>query len=206
MKKLAYQSFLIVIFCILLSTTSCKVVEQYIPYFNKQNNIPSQNDSIVENQYFTLHNDAGDLLYTSKFIQGDSTFQTVITPPDEKPEDDPEEDEPGGDEPDDPPIPPGPIPPRPWPPRPWPIPDGIPVPVPDDEDEDEWVWLPVVIPSGPWGPSRPRGHRTGRPRTVRVNPKPKPEVEEDEEDTDPYIRYIDGKYRNKAIESIPSKD
>ena len=49
MKKLAYQSFLIVIFCILLSTSSCKVVEKYIPYFNKQNSHPSQNDSIMEN-------------------------------------------------------------------------------------------------------------------------------------------------------------
>lgn len=58
MKKLAYQSFLIVIFCILLSTTSCKVVEQYIPYFNKQNNIPSQNDSIVENQDETIFEEA----------------------------------------------------------------------------------------------------------------------------------------------------
>ena len=58
MKILAYQSFLIVIFCILLSTTSCKVVEQYIPYFNKQNNIPSQNDSIVENQDETIFEEA----------------------------------------------------------------------------------------------------------------------------------------------------
>lgn len=161
-----------------------------------------ETDSIVENQYFTLHNDAGNLLYISKFIQGDSTFQTVITPPekDDPGEDDPEEDEPG----DDPPIPP-PVPPRPWPPGPGPIPDGIPVPTPDD-DEDEWVVLPVVIPSGPFGPSRPRGNRTGRPRTTRVNPKPKPPVEGDDEDKDPYVRYIDGKYRNKAIESIPSKD
>ena len=169
-----------------------------------------ETDSIVENQYFTLHNDAGDLLYTSKFIQGDSTFQTVVTPGGNtggggsgEGGGGSGEDGPGGDEPDDPPIPP-PVPPKPYPPRPRPIPDGIPVPVPDDEDEEEWVWLPVVIPSGPWGPSRPRRHRTGRPRTVRVNPKPKPEVEE-EEDEDPYIRYIDGKYRNKAIESIPSQ-
>ena len=169
-----------------------------------------ETDSIVENQYFTLHNDAGDLLYTSKFIQGDSTFQTVVTPGGNtggggsgEGGGGSGEDGPGGDEPDDPPIPP-PVPPRPWPPNPWPIPDGVPVPTPDD-DEDPWIWFPPVIPSGPWGPSRPRRHRTGRPRTVRVHPKPKPAVEE-EEDTDPYIRYIDGKYRNKAIESIPSKD
>jgi membrane-bound lytic murein transglycosylase D len=58
MKKLAYQSFLIVIFCILLSTTSCKVVEKYIPYFNKQNNIISQNDSIIEDIDETVFEDA----------------------------------------------------------------------------------------------------------------------------------------------------
>lgn len=165
-----------------------------------------ETDSIVENQYFTLHNDAGDLLYTSKFIQGDSTFQTVISSPNDNTggggsgEDDPEEDEPGEDGPI---IPPGPVPPRPWPPDPWPIPDGVPVPTPD-EDEDPWIWLPPVIPSGPWGPSRPRRRRSGTPRTTRVTPKTKPPVEE--EDEDPYIRYIDGKYKNKAIEAIPSKD
>lgn len=164
-----------------------------------------ETDSIVENQYFTLHNDAGDLLYTSKFIQGDSSFQTVITRPGDDPGGDtPGGDEPGGDEPDDPPIPPPPVPPGPWPPRPWPIPDGVPVPTPDD-DEDPWIWLPPVIPSGPWGPSRPRRRRSGTPRTTRVTPKTKPPVEKDE-DEDPYIRYIDGKYKNKAIEVIPSKD
>ena len=167
-----------------------------------------ETDSIVENQYFTLHNDAGDLLYVSKFIQGDSTFQTVITPPDTPGGDDPEGGNPGGDDPEEiepNPVPPGPIPPKPYPPRPRPIPDGVPVPTPDDDD-DEWVWLPVVIPSGPWGPSnRPRRNNRNTPRTNRVTPKPKPEKPEPE-DKDPYVRYIDGKYRNKAIEAIPSKD
>ena len=50
MKKLAYQSFLIVIFCILLSTTSCKVVEKYTSYFIKDKNVAAQNETTVENQ------------------------------------------------------------------------------------------------------------------------------------------------------------
>ena len=58
MKKLAYQSFLIVIFCVLLSTSSCKVVEKYIPNFNKQNDITSQNDSITEEIDETVFEDA----------------------------------------------------------------------------------------------------------------------------------------------------
>ena len=49
MKKLAYQSFLIVIFCVLLSTTSCKIVEKYTSSFNKENDTPTQNKTIVEN-------------------------------------------------------------------------------------------------------------------------------------------------------------
>ena len=50
MKKLAYQSFLIVIFCILLSTTSCKVVEKYTSYFIKDKNAPTQSIDTVEKQ------------------------------------------------------------------------------------------------------------------------------------------------------------
>ena len=50
MKKLAYQSFLIVIFCILLSTTSCKVVEKYTSYFIKDNNAPTQSVASAEKQ------------------------------------------------------------------------------------------------------------------------------------------------------------
>ena len=50
MKKLAYQSFLVVIFCILLSTTSCKVVEKYTSYFIKDKNVAAQNETTVENQ------------------------------------------------------------------------------------------------------------------------------------------------------------
>ena len=50
MKKLAYQSFLIVIFCILLSTTSCKVVEKYTSYFIKDKNAPTQSAAPAEKQ------------------------------------------------------------------------------------------------------------------------------------------------------------
>ena len=50
MKKLAYQSFLVVIFCILLSTTSCNVVEKYTSYFIKDKNVAAQNETTVENQ------------------------------------------------------------------------------------------------------------------------------------------------------------
>lgn len=152
-------------------------------------------NTIVENQYFTLHNDAGDLMYASKFLQGDSSFQSVVTG-----------NTGGGGGGEEPPIPP-PVPPKPYPPFPWPIPDGVPVPVPDDdEDEDQWVVLPVVIPSGPYGPgpSRPRRGVSGRPKTRRVNPKPKPPTKGNKGDG--VIRYIDGMYTNLALKKIPAKD
>lgn len=135
---------------------------------------------VAQNQYFTLHNDAGRLLYTSKFVQDPQQF--IV-----------EEDDPP------PPIPPiPPIPPVP----PIPPPDGI--PVPDDEEKDEeWHVFPIVIPSGPWGPRRPRRRVSSKPRTTVVRPKPKPEKEEEE---DPEIRYIDGMYTNRAITKIPSSD
>ena len=75
MKKLAYQSFLIVIFCILLSTTSCKVVEQYIPYFNKQNNIPSQNDSIIDNQDETIFEESIYEEETATYYDEESIYE-----------------------------------------------------------------------------------------------------------------------------------
>lgn len=75
MKKLAYQSFLIVIFCILLSTTSCKVVEKYIPYFNKQNNIPSQNDSIIDNQDETIFEESIYEEETATYYDEESIYE-----------------------------------------------------------------------------------------------------------------------------------
>lgn len=75
MKKLAYQSFLIVIFCILLSTTSCKVVEKYIPYFNNQNNIPSQNDSIIDNQDETIFEESIYEEETATYYDEESIYE-----------------------------------------------------------------------------------------------------------------------------------
>lgn len=148
-------------------------------------------NTIVENQYFTLHNDAGDLMYASKFLQGDSSFQSIVN---------------SSTIIEDLPVPP-PVPPQPYPPYPWPIPDGVPVPVPDDEDDDnQWVILPVVIPSGPYGPgpTRPRRSTTRRPKTKRVNPKPKPPTKNT--NSKGVTRYIDCKYTNLTLKKIPSKD
>lgn len=51
MKRLAYQSLLGVLFCILISTSSCKVVEKYTnTFFNKENSVTSQDESIAEGQ------------------------------------------------------------------------------------------------------------------------------------------------------------
>lgn len=143
-------------------------------------------NTIVENQYFTLHNDAGDLMYASKFLQGDSSFQPIVN---------------GSIDIED-----NEIYPKPYPPYPLPIPDGVPIPVPEEDDDDQWVVLPVVIPSGPYGPgpSRPRQNVTGRPKTSKVTPKPKPTPKSN--NSKGVIRYIDGKYTNLALKKIPSQD
>ena len=52
MKKLAYQSFLIVLFCILISTSSCKVVEKYsATLFNKESKETAPDDLTDDNEF-----------------------------------------------------------------------------------------------------------------------------------------------------------
>ena len=62
MKKLAYQSLLIVLFCILISTSSCKVVEKYsATFFNKE---PKENTTV-----------SNDLTDDNEIISEDATEQ-----------------------------------------------------------------------------------------------------------------------------------
>ena len=62
MKKLAYQSLLIVLFCILISTSSCKVVEKYsATFFNKE---PKENTTV-----------SNDLTDDNEFVSEDTTEQ-----------------------------------------------------------------------------------------------------------------------------------
>ncbi|MBR5604643.1 MAG: LysM peptidoglycan-binding domain-containing protein [Bacteroidales bacterium] len=79
MKKLAYQSFLIVIFCVLLSTTSCKIVEKYTSSFNKENDTPTQNKTIVENTEENVSEEGFIDEETSTYYEEEDIYENAFT-------------------------------------------------------------------------------------------------------------------------------
>ena len=79
MKKLAYQSFLIVIFCVLLSTTSCKIVEKYTSSFNKENDAPTQNKTIVENTEENVSEEGFIDEETSTYYEEEDIYEDAFT-------------------------------------------------------------------------------------------------------------------------------
>ena len=79
MKKLAYQSFLIVIFCVLLSTTSCKIVEKYTSSFNKENDTPTQNKTIVENTEENVSEEGFIDEETSTYYEEEDIYEDAFT-------------------------------------------------------------------------------------------------------------------------------